>query len=174
MDQHEAVIRDLFGVLEEPQVPVPTVKQRSPRRKLGVAPKQKQWKMPQGRLIAFRPRKGRWDTEGEDQAWTPLQIIKILKYQFKLWEESFPYSTCAIQLYDFWSWMLGNPHEPFSFHNALVANGFRNASAFIESLESHCPKWVADLLVLSDDDAAVRLNQMVKAQGRVVASPRAA
>ncbi|OGU24354.1 MAG: hypothetical protein A2580_09170 [Hydrogenophilales bacterium RIFOXYD1_FULL_62_11] len=131
----------MFDVAPETVAPS---KSCSTRRDFGPSPKQKALRIKLMRKIAFKQRYRELPGVGNDEAWSHDGILILHRALLADWEETFPSCTNTRQQIDYWTWMLGDPTAPFSFHDCLVVEGFTDPEMVIENLRKRAPTWWVD------------------------------
>ena len=170
------LLMSLFG--DEADLQEHTAPENSPRRiqirrrTYGPAPKQKEWKLKQGRLIAFKKRvleRG----QGNEEQWADWLMLKLHWKLMDDFRDRFPKCTNIFDLYDFWSWMLGDPNDPFSFRTCLYADGLRNPDEVIDSAAALAPDWFQRVRTLSPEEAKKELKALANASTDTTAAAAA-
>ena len=119
---------------------------KSSARQKDEVPEQILIRLKWARKIAFKRRIREDPNSTNDYEWSIEAIGRLHLELFEDWFNRFPAVELRSEQLDYWSWMLADTTEPFSFRDVLVMNGYRNPDSFIESLLLQVPDWVKEEL----------------------------
>lgn len=114
------------------------------------------------RKIAFRRRTTEQKGIGNTENFSVEGIVKVHQALIDDWQRRFPYCTNPKELYDYWSWMLGDIGENFSFRDCLIASGFMRPDDVIEACSQFAPEWFKDVMELPADQHVEAMQKVIE------------
>ncbi|MCD9046919.1 hypothetical protein [Luteimonas sp. MHLX1A] len=132
-----------------PEPPVQRERVRTFRRKSDAdrkedIPEQIAIRLKWARKIAFKRRFREDPNSTNDHVWTLEAIARLHLELFEDWFNKFPALELRSEQLDYWTWMLADTNEPFSFRDVLVMAGYTHPDSFIEMVVLQTPDWVRD------------------------------
>lgn len=137
----------LFELPDASEHHLPVMRTRKQKTALSdEIPEQVAMRLKWARKIAFK-RRTREDPDSTNDYWWSVEAIGRLHLElFEDWFNKFPALVLKSEQLDYWSWMLADTQEPFSFRDVLVVAGYRHPDSFIESVLLQAPDWVKEEL----------------------------